>query len=245
MHFVALATDYDGTLAEESVTAVSTVDALERLKGSGRRLVMVTGRPLPDLLRIFRRVDLFDRVVAENGGLLYDPATGVERVLAAAPVPAFVERLKARGVLDLAVGKSVIGTWAPYHQMVLETIAEMNLGSGLDVILNTDAVMILARGTHKASGLRHALDELGLEPAAVVGVGDAENDQVLLEACGCGVAVANALPALKQVAHMVTAGARGAGVEEVIDLMLHQEHELELLAKKRTLVRASRERAPQ
>ena len=169
--------------------------------------------------------------MVENGGLLYTPATGAERVLGAAPVPAFVERLRERGVDDLAVGKSVIGTWLPHHQVVRETIAEMNLD--LDVILNTDAVMILPRGIHKASGLMAALDELGIVPDAVVAAGDAENDQVMLEACGCGVAVANALPTVKQAADMVTAGARGAGVEELIELMLHREGQLAQLRRVR------------
>jgi len=34
------------------------------------------------------------------------------------------------------------------------------------------------------------------------------------------VAVANALPSVKELAHVVTAGARGAGVVELIDALL-------------------------
>jgi len=60
---------------------------------SGRKLILVTGRELDDLIKVFPRIDLFDRVVAENGALLYRPATREEtascsqaarRVLAAA-----------------------------------------------------------------------------------------------------------------------------------------------------------------
>ena len=73
---------------------------------------------------------------------------------------------------------------------------------------------------NKATGLAAALAELELSPHNVVGVGDAENDHAFLSACECAVAVANALPALKERADLVTTGKRGAGVTELIDAMI-------------------------
>jgi len=67
-YFKALATDYDGTIAHDGIVDDATLDALERLKHSGRRLVMVTGRELPDLERVCPRLDLFDRVVVFSAG---------------------------------------------------------------------------------------------------------------------------------------------------------------------------------
>ena len=55
--------------------ADSTIAALKNLLASGRKLILVTGRELEDLLRVFPRSDLFEWVVAENGCLLYRPAT--------------------------------------------------------------------------------------------------------------------------------------------------------------------------
>ena len=46
MRYLALATDYDGTIAHDGRVDGPTVDALRRLRASGRRLVMVTGREL-------------------------------------------------------------------------------------------------------------------------------------------------------------------------------------------------------
>ena len=80
--------------------------------------------------------------------------------------------------------------------------------------------MILPPGVDKASGLAVALDELGIPPERVVAVGDAENDHALLKACGFGVAVANALPALRERADYVTGGERGAGVAELIGMLV-------------------------
>jgi hydroxymethylpyrimidine pyrophosphatase-like HAD family hydrolase len=45
-----------------------------RLADSGRKLLLVTGRKLDDLLKVLPQVELFDEVVAENGWLLYRPA---------------------------------------------------------------------------------------------------------------------------------------------------------------------------
>ena len=70
MFFVALATDYDGTLAQHGSVDDRTCKALEEVRASGRKLIMVTGRDLPDLERVFERFDLFDLIVAENGALL-------------------------------------------------------------------------------------------------------------------------------------------------------------------------------
>ena len=49
MRYLALATDYDGTLAADGRVAGDTVAALERLRASGRKLILVTGRELDDL----------------------------------------------------------------------------------------------------------------------------------------------------------------------------------------------------
>ena len=59
MHYFALACDFDQTLASSGLVAKSTLAALERLLASGRKLVLVTGRQLDDLLQIFPEISLF------------------------------------------------------------------------------------------------------------------------------------------------------------------------------------------
>ena len=48
MYIICLATDYDGTLAHDGAVAETTVEALIDFKRSGRKLILVTGRELPD-----------------------------------------------------------------------------------------------------------------------------------------------------------------------------------------------------
>src|SRR5262245_66309017 len=102
--FVALAADYDGTLARDGVVDSATVDALNEAKRSGRKLLMVTGRELSELAGAFPELGLFDLVIAENGALLFDPAKQQETLLAEPPPPAFIERLQELGVVRLPGG---------------------------------------------------------------------------------------------------------------------------------------------
>jgi HAD superfamily hydrolase (TIGR01484 family) len=218
MHFSALATDYDGTIAHDGMLEAETIAALERLKTSGRRLILVTGRELDELTTVCPRLDLFDLVVAENGALLYDPASKEEILLTTGPSIALVERLKAANVPGLSVGRSIIATWEPYETVVLEAIRD--LGLELQIIFNKGAVMVLPSTVNKATGLAAALDRLDLAPECVVGVGDAENDHAFIRSCGCGVAVANAIPSLKAEVDIVTGKPRGEGVMQLIEDMI-------------------------
>ena len=164
------------------------------------------------------RLDLFDLVVAENGALLYDPANRKEQVLSDAPPPAFVERLRELGVAPLWVGRVIVATWQPNEGKVLSAIHD--LGLNLQISFNKSSVMVLPVGVTKATGLRGALAQLGLSPLNCIGVGDGENDLAFLDVCGLPVAVANALPSVKERAAFVTTGPRGAGVAELIDQLL-------------------------
>jgi HAD superfamily hydrolase (TIGR01484 family) len=224
VYFLALATDYDGTIAHHGVVDAATLEAMEAFKASGRRLILVTGRDLPDLLRVFPQVRIFDRIVAENGALIYEPATEQERCVAPPPPPEFVEALKARNVSPLAVGRSIVATWEPNETTVLEVIRD--LGLELQIIFNKGAVMVLPAGVNKAFGLAAALQELDLSAPNVVGVGDAENDHAFLQACGCAAAVANALPAVSNEADVRLTRDHGAGVAELMEMILREDGDI-------------------
>src|SRR2546421_1933200 len=186
MRVQALATDYDGTLAWHSTVEYSTCAALQKLKDSGRKLILVTGRELHELFGIFSSARMFDRVVAENGALLYEPITQRSTVLAPEPPEHFVECLRQRGVRPLSIGRTIVATQETYCGVIQEAIDELALN--WQIILNKGALMVLPRNVDKASGLRVALKELGLSPAEVVAVGDAENDHAFLNICGWSVA---------------------------------------------------------
>jgi len=220
MRYTAVALDFDGTIAHDSEVPPHVVEGLRRLKDTGRKLLLVTGRELPELLAIFKPIDIFDRVVAENGALLYRPATGERVELGEAPPAKLVALLRERGV-PISVGQSIIATVEPHETVVLQCIRE--LGLERPVIFNKGAVMILPPGINKASGLARALGELGLSPRNLVAAGDAENDHALLDTAEYSVAVANAITTLKEAADRVTTGMRGDGVLEVIEDLIDND----------------------
>src|ERR1041385_3688921 len=216
MRFLALATDYDGTVAHDGVTPPFVGEALNRLRSSGRRVILVTGRELPDLQRVAPDLSIFDLVVAENGALLHFPREHRELTLAEPPPASFIQDLRDRGVAPLSVGKVIVASWESQAGKVIDAIQAHGLE--LQLIFNKGAVMVLPSGTNKASGLAAALNHLGLSRHNVAGIGDAENDHAFLRFCACAAAVANALPALKERADIVTSGDHGYGVAELVDL---------------------------
>lgn len=214
----ALAFDYDGTLARRGRIAPATLRALERCVARGHPLLLVTGRTLADLCRIGAPLEMFVRVVAENGAVLFDPATGRKRLLADPPDPALVAALHAAGVEPLSAGDVVVATLATQQAQAMATLAAF--GSGTVPICNRGSLMLLPAAVDKATGLAAALAELGIDPCEVWAAGDAENDLCFLRACSVGYAVGNALPSVKRAAHVTLAGHDGEGIVQLVDLLL-------------------------
>jgi hydroxymethylpyrimidine pyrophosphatase-like HAD family hydrolase len=220
MRYRALATDYDGTLAFDGLVDEPTVEALRRARGAGLRTILVTGRELSSLFNRFSGADLFDRIVAENGAVLYDPGTGSVDRLAPPPPPMLLEALQRAGV-PFSVGHSIVATCTPHDEVLQALIRRLELDWHLT--FNKGAVMALPAEVTKATGLSFALSALEVGAPDTAGIGDAENDHAFLRLCGLAVAVDNALPGVKVLAHVVTAGARGAGVRELIERLLSGE----------------------
>ncbi|MEX0682673.1 MAG: HAD-IIB family hydrolase [Dehalococcoidia bacterium] len=220
MRYLAVALDYDGTIAEGGKVADATLDALKRIQASGRRLLLVTGRQVKDLRRVFPEYEIFELVVAENGAVLYRPKGKHKEVLAEPPSAAFLEALHSAGI-EFDTGHVVISTARENESALLQAISE--LGLEMQVIFNKDVAMVLPSGVNKASGLTRALAELELSPHDVLAAGDAENDHAFLALAECSVAVGNALPSLKERADLVTEGADGQGIAELTDRLLDNE----------------------
>ncbi len=211
----ALAVDYDGTIAQHGQVGTTTAAALARVRESGRRLLLVTGRMLPDLRNACPDLDrMFDAVVAENGGLLYLPARREVRTLGDPPEAALVEALRLRGV-SFDLGSSIVATDEPYAEAALAAIRETGVERTL--VFNKGSLMLLPGGVTKGTGLLAALTTFELSPHNLCGIGDAENDHALLALCECSVAVADAVPALRERADHVTRGKGPAGVVEFIE----------------------------
>ena len=217
MNVHVLACDYDGTIADGGRCSPDVVEALARVRESGRKVLLVTGRMLPDLRSVCPDVDrMFDAVVAENGALLYFPETREARALGGTPEPALVEELRRRGV-PFDLGSSIIATTEAYADASLAAIRDTGVERTL--VFNKGALMLLPGGVTKGTGLDAALTVLALSAHNMVSIGDAENDHAFLAMSECAVAVADAIPALRERADYVT---RAPGPRGVIEFL--QEH---------------------
>ncbi len=79
-------------------------------------------------------------------------------------------------------------------------------------------VELLAPGTNKGSALRRLANYLGYSTDEVIAFGDNLNDMEMIRDAGTGVAVANAVPELKEIADWVTTrSARESALTEVAE----------------------------
>ena len=149
MRYLALATDYDGTLAKDGQVDEPTLAALERFRDSGRRLILVTGRELDELLEIFPQSTSSSAWSPRTAPCCTAPTGREQKVLGEPPPPELVEAIRKKGVSPLSVGNAIIATVEPHQVAVLEAIRE--LGLEWQVIFNKGSVMVLPPGVNKAT----------------------------------------------------------------------------------------------
>jgi hydroxymethylpyrimidine pyrophosphatase-like HAD family hydrolase len=213
MRYVALAAGFDGTLARDGRCDERCIEALRELSATGRKLILVTGRELRELLEIFPEVRIFDYVVAENGAVMHRPATRESEILAQAPPEILLQELRRRHVTPLSVGSSIVRTVQANEAEVSDALRKLQLD--FQLVTNPGALMMLPAGVNKASGVWAALRELGVSRHNLVAIGDGENDLALFEFAEHAVAVQNADPLVKRVANRTTDGAYCEGFLEL------------------------------
>jgi hydroxymethylpyrimidine pyrophosphatase-like HAD family hydrolase len=205
VRFRVLAFDYDGTIAEDGMVPPDVGAAIQDARAQGIAILLVTGRRLDDLRRVAGDLGFADAVVAEGGAVVLYPESNRCFALAGPPSSLLLEDLR-RLEIRAEAGQSIIEADASLAPVFLELIRSRELP--LAILFNRDRLMVLPQAVSKATGLRNALATLRLSAHNAVGIGDAENDHALLEACEVGVAVGWGSPALQAAADEVLAGPR-------------------------------------
>jgi hydroxymethylpyrimidine pyrophosphatase-like HAD family hydrolase len=217
MHLTILASDLDGTLAEDGHVSPETWEALRAAKEARITLILVTGRALASFTPDGRFAELFEAIVAEDGAVVYFPRQDSVVLPFGRLPPLLLEHIKSLN-LPLEYGMALIATHVPFDEPIQAALRDC--GGGATIEYNRGAVMVLPLGATKGTGLAYALRELGLSDRNVVACGDAENDRSLLGMAELSVAVDNATPAIKELADIVLPQQAAAGMRGLIRCLI-------------------------
>lgn len=144
------------------------------------------------------------RLSAEIGGVLYANLDASQLWLGVAYTYSTMEDLPAQPTEKLMVSVSTPQEVEALRQLLPEDL-HLQVSEGV-------LAMIQPRGVDKGRALLGLCQTLKIPPQAAVGFGDDLNDIPLLQACGWGVAVSNALPAVKVAAQEVCLSNQEDGV---------------------------------
>ncbi|AVT31068.1 Cof-type HAD-IIB family hydrolase [Plantactinospora sp. BC1] len=263
-----VATDLDGTLLRADQTiSPRTVEAISRISAQGTGVVLVTGRPIRWLSRVYEQLGQPLPTVCANGAVVYDPVT--DQVLRADPLAPdllaeVVQRLRAEvpGVsfaVEVTDGREfrhevdyplrwdrdypdirMIESPADLHALPAVKLLARAGGQDPDVFVKVVAgalaglaeathssysglIEISAAGVTKAAGLAWYCTRHGVDAADVVAFGDMPNDVPMLTWVGRAVAVANAHPAVLEIAGEVTASNEEDGVAAYLEALLDSD----------------------
>lgn len=139
----------------------------------------------------------------------YEPlarvAGSLEEVLCGPPL---------RKLLFMTHPRVVDGQLKPHWSSALEGTAAETMQAVPEML------EVVPSGWHKARALSQVLSHLSVPPERFMAVGDGGNDLTMVELAGVGVAMGNAVPAVKAAASLVVASNNEGGVAEAIERLI-------------------------
>lgn len=224
IRFVAV--DIDGTLTFRNRRLdIAGVSAVQKAEDSGLPVVLATGNVLAFAEAAAIMLGTSGPLIAEDGGIVFDPASGWECVLGDR-----VDTERGLAVLEREFGplqqarssrvrrtgltlKRTIEAGAAEELFRREGLNLVAVGLGASINLRSPNV-------NKGNALRKVASFLRVPLAEVAAIGNDPNDVEMLEVAGLSFAVANSHEAVKRVSTYVTAEPHGKGVAEAIEKIL-------------------------
>jgi len=106
----------------------------------------------------------------------------------------------------------------PARLDAMKSELERSLGPNVHLTKSKDHYLeLLHQEGTKGHALRFLADHYGIPMEETIAVGDAWNDREMIEAAGLGVAMANAVPGLKELADYITLSNNEDGVKHVLE----------------------------
>lgn len=186
MKCLAVALDFDGTIAVNDRLDLTVREAIASLRSANIVVLLVTGRILSELERVAGSLHFVDAVVAENGAVIHFPDSGYTKVLGDPPPDSLIQAARLEGV-SIRAGSSVVETDAHEAARILAILQRLELP--LTLSFNRGRLMVLPQSVSKATGLKEIFKGLRLSLHNAIAIGDGENDHELLRSCEFGAAV--------------------------------------------------------
>lgn len=184
-------------------------------------VVIATGKSFPYPVALCSFIGIEERVVAENGGVVY---ADDEVVVTGDPEAAWAVADAYREMgYDLGFGEvDTANRWRETEIIVSvdrpeEPLRDLANKHGQEVVDTGYAYHVKSPDVSKGLGLEAIADILDLDAADFVAVGDSENDVSTFEVVDRSFAVANADDAARAAADTVTDGAHADGLLEALD----------------------------
>jgi hypothetical protein len=218
MRIRAVAIDIDGTITDERRRlSLEAMALLRELEARGVRVILATGNILCVAEAAQTFIGTTGGVIAENGGVIKDPALGVERYLGdVVEVRRAFNHLAARRRVKPVPYSGLRKTEVALLRegITVAEVRQLLRNFDVEVVDTKFAIHIKSPEVSKGRALEELLKLRGLKMKEVVAIGDSENDREMLERAGYAIAVGE--PSLGDVADLVTAHGYGRGAQEAL-----------------------------
>jgi Cof subfamily protein (haloacid dehalogenase superfamily) len=230
-----IASDLDRTLLRDDKSLSEySAGVLQRCRERGIKIVFATARP-KNRIDILPFTDLADAAIVNNGSAIYVGQKLVHRFgISARSAGPLMQRLAAAfpgrrlsiEYGDLAYSNNALeGIWEAEIRYGFNDLPKMEadkivLRAGPEDLAAAEAllpgdccaklcenrlILITAKSAGKWNAIRAVAKDFGVSAAEIAAFGDDWNDLEMIQGCGAGVAVANALEEVKAAADFVCA----------------------------------------
>jgi phosphoglycolate phosphatase (TIGR01487 family) len=223
----AVVTDVDGTLTDRRRRInTAAIEAIRTLVDAGITVVFASGNTVCFMDSLSKMIGTDGTIIGENGGVYRRGFSGPlhiagDRKVCLEAFEVLRDYFSRKGVelelysaqyrfADVAFARNVDPAEA--QAVVQEQALPVR-------VLDTGfAIHLQPPGVSKGAAMRELAIEMGLSTSEIIAVGDSENDIEMLAAAGVGVAVANANPATRMAADLVTTKPHGEGFVEAVKM---------------------------
>ena len=215
----AIITDYELTITDKMPDDDFNEKDIDRnllrcLKKLNIDLILATGRNIRYVKRMCKKFTGWRCIVAENGAVIYFPATKKTVTINTYYMTRAKKIIKDLNLPGTVTGKVIVRARAADEQLIKEKLGKLN--EKVDIIKNANEIMIIPISVDKGLGLRIAMRYLNIDMDKTIVIGNEENSQSMFMNPGIKIALSNATEKLKEFADHVTKKPSTRGMREII-----------------------------